>query len=103
MPLLAVAHLGGNSQESSVTLLIIMGDSPERLGNEASFVALCGVSPVEHFSRRHHFRRLHRGGRPAGQCRLHRIVQTRLRQDLRTQDYYARRIKEGKARREIIC
>ncbi|WP_262370790.1 transposase [Streptomyces sp. WAC01526] len=39
-----------------------MGDSPERLGNEASFVALCGVSPVEHFSRRHHCRRLNRGG-----------------------------------------
>ncbi|MGY5134405.1 hypothetical protein ACWGJW_18665 [Streptomyces nigrescens] len=47
MPLLAAAHPVGNGQESAVTLLIIMGDSPE-------------------------------------------------------QDYYARRIKEGKARREII-
>jgi transposase len=29
-------------------------------------------------------------------------VFTRLRVDLRTQDYYERRIKEGKTRREIV-
>ncbi|MFB7185502.1 transposase [Streptomyces sp. NPDC056178] len=27
-----------------------MGDNPERLGSEASFAALCGVSPVERSS-----------------------------------------------------
>ncbi|MFE0379500.1 hypothetical protein ACFW1M_28895 [Streptomyces inhibens] len=33
---------------------------------------------------------------------LYRIVQTRLRDDPRTQDYDERRIKERKTRREII-
>jgi len=33
---------------------------------------------------------------------LHRIVFTRLRFDPRTQEYYERRTREGKTRREII-
>ncbi|MET9034335.1 hypothetical protein [Streptomyces mirabilis] len=33
---------------------------------------------------------------------LHRIVFIRLRVDPRTQDYYERRIKEDKTRREIV-
>ncbi|MER5822843.1 hypothetical protein ABT086_11340 [Streptomyces mirabilis] len=33
---------------------------------------------------------------------LHRIVFIRLRVDPRTQDYYVRRIKEDKTRREIV-
>ncbi|WP_405412666.1 transposase [Streptomyces decoyicus] len=47
---------------SAVTLLITMGNKPERLGSEASFAALCGVSLIEHSSGRHHCRRLNRGG-----------------------------------------
>ncbi|MFI6932378.1 MULTISPECIES: transposase [Streptomyces] len=33
--------------DSAAALLITAGDNPERLGSEASFAALCGVSPVE--------------------------------------------------------
>lgn len=73
------------------TLLITVGDNPERLGSEASFAALCGVSPVERSS----------GSRQTNAA-LHRIVQTRLRVDPRTQDYCERRIKEGKTRREVV-
>ncbi|SHM26524.1 hypothetical protein SAMN05216268_109309 [Streptomyces yunnanensis] len=40
--------------------------------------------------------------RPAANAALHRIVQSRLRFDPRTQDYYERRTKEGKTRREIV-
>ncbi|MFE0378418.1 transposase [Streptomyces inhibens] len=63
---------------------------------KASGSALCGLSPVEHSSGRHHYRRLNRGGDRQANAALHRIVQTRLRYDPRTQDYYARRMKEGK-------
>ncbi|WP_313667725.1 transposase [Streptomyces luteogriseus] len=35
---------------SAVTLLITMGDNPERLNTEAPFAALCGSSPVEYSS-----------------------------------------------------
>ncbi|MFI0806896.1 IS110 family transposase [Streptomyces echinatus] len=34
---------------TAVTLLITVGDNPERLGSEASFAALCGVSPRRAF------------------------------------------------------
>lgn len=37
----------GIGPDSAVTLLITMGDNPERLNTEASFAALCKVSPVE--------------------------------------------------------
>ena len=78
------------------------GDNPERLDSEASFAALCGVSPVERSSGRRQFRRLNRGGDRQANAALHRIVFTRLRVDPRTQDYYERRIQEGKTRREIV-
>ncbi|MFF8789411.1 transposase [Streptomyces sp. NPDC015125] len=73
-----------------------------RLGGEASFAALCGVSPVERSSGRHHYRRLNRGGDRQANAALQRIVQARLRFDPRTRDYYERRTKEGKTRREIV-
>lgn len=44
----------------------------------------------------------YRGGDRQANAALHRIVHTRLRCDARTRDYYERRIKEGKTRREII-
>ncbi|WP_420718157.1 transposase [Streptomyces sp. NRRL WC-3725] len=82
-----------------------IGHRPPRgatLGSEASFAALCGVSPVERSSDSRQYRRLNRGGDRQANAALHRIVQTRLRVDPRTQDYYERRSKEGKTRREIV-
>ncbi|MFD8931483.1 transposase [Streptomyces mirabilis] len=52
----------GIGPDTAVTLLITIGDNPERLGSEASFAALCGVSPVERSSGRRQYRRLNRGG-----------------------------------------
>ncbi|WP_443068946.1 IS110 family transposase [Streptomyces sp. NBC_01361] len=92
----------GIGPDTAVALLIAVGDNPERLGSEASFAALCGVSPVERSSGSRQFRRLNRGGDRQANAALHRIVFTRLRVDPRTHDYYERRIKEGKTRREII-
>ncbi|WP_406517005.1 transposase [Streptomyces sp. NBC_00134] len=40
----------GIGPDTAVALLIAVGDNPERLGSEASFAALCGVSPVERSS-----------------------------------------------------
>ncbi|MFD8231656.1 transposase [Streptomyces sp. NPDC059696] len=92
----------GIGPDTAVTLLITVGDNPERLDSEASFASLCGVSPVERSSGRRQVRRLNRGGDRQANAALHRIVFTRLRVDPRTQDYYERRIKEGKTRREIV-
>jgi transposase len=92
----------GIGPDSAVTLLITMGDNPERLGTERSFAALCGVSPIEYSSGRQNSRRLNRGGDRQANAALHRIVFTRLRHDPRTQACYERRTQEGKTRREII-
>ncbi|GAA1930915.1 hypothetical protein GCM10009753_75930 [Streptantibioticus ferralitis] len=97
--LLTVVGIG---PDTAVTLLITMGDNPERLRSEGSFAALCGVSPVERSSGSRQYRRLNRGGDRQANAALHRIVQTRVRFDRRTQDYYERRIKEGKTPREIV-
>ncbi|WP_308043522.1 transposase [Streptomyces olivaceus] len=54
--------LVGVGPDSAVTLLITMGDNPERLNTEASFAALCGVSPIEYSSGQRSTRRLNHGG-----------------------------------------
>ncbi|MDX2758869.1 IS110 family transposase [Streptomyces sp. ME08-AFT2] len=92
----------GIGPDSAATLLITMGDNPERLNTEASFAALCGVSPIEYSSGRRSTRRLNYGGDRQANAALHRIVFTRLRHDPRTQAYFERRTQEGKTRREII-
>jgi len=92
----------GIGPDSAVTLLITMGDNPERLKTEPSFAALCGVSPIEYSSGRRRTRRLNHGGDRQANAALHRIVFTRLRHDPRTRAYYERRTQEGKTRREII-
>ncbi|MFI5519961.1 IS110 family transposase [Streptomyces platensis] len=97
--LLTVVGIG---PDTAVTLLITVGDNPERLGSEASFAALCGVSPVERSSGSRQYRRLNRGGDRQANAALQRIVLTRLRFDARTQEYCERRVKEGKTRREIV-
>ncbi|WP_306298019.1 transposase [Streptomyces sp. 13-12-16] len=78
------------------------GRQPERLKTEASFAALCGVSPVEYSSGRRSTRRLNYGGDRQANAALHRIVFTRLRHDSRPQAYFEHRTREGKTHREFI-
>lgn len=92
----------GVGPDSAAALLIAAGDNPERLASEASFAALCGVSPVEQSSGKTQRRRLNRGGNRQANAALHRIVVTRLRRDARTRLYLERRTKQGMSKREII-
>ncbi|WP_131739178.1 IS110 family transposase [Actinomadura roseirufa] len=92
----------GVGPDSAAALLIAAGDNPDRLASEASFAALCGVSPVEHSSGKSQHRRLNRGGNRQANAALYRIVIPRIRRDQRTRTYLERRTKQGKSRREII-
>jgi transposase len=92
----------GVGPDTAAALLIAAGDNPERLHSEASFAALCGVSPVEASSGKTHRRRLNRGGDRHANCALHTIVLSRLRWDTRSRAYVQRRITEGKTKREAI-
>ncbi|HEU0086885.1 MAG TPA: IS110 family transposase [Pseudonocardiaceae bacterium] len=92
----------GVAPDTAATLLIAAGDNPERLRTEASFAALCGVSPIEASSGKTHRRRLNRGGDRHANCALHTIVLSRLRWDACSRAYVQRRITEGKTKREAI-
>jgi transposase len=94
--------LAGIGTDNAATLLIVAGDNPQRLGSEASFANLCGVSPIEASSGKVVRHRLNRGGNREANRALYMICLARMRRDPRTQEYVARRTQEGKSKREIV-
>jgi transposase len=88
--------------ESAAQLLLTAGDNSERLHSEASFAALCGVSPVPASSGKITRHRINRGGDRAANSALHIIAIGRLRTDPRTKAYVTRRIAEGHSKLEAI-
>src|SRR5918911_1529498 len=92
----------GVGPDTAAVLLVTAGDNPQRLHSEASFAALCGVSPVEASSGKAQRRRLNRGGDRQANRALYSIVMSRLRWDTRTRNYIQRRISEGRTPREAI-
>jgi len=94
--------LNGSGTQTASVLLIAAGDNPDRLNSPASFVALCGASPLDASSGRQQRHRLNRGGDRQANAALYIIVISRLRWDRPTQDYMARRLAEGKTRKEVI-
>lgn len=92
----------GVGVDTAGALLVAAGDNPHRLRSERSFVALCGVSPLDASSGRQRRHRLNRGGDRCANNALWRIVLVRMSNDPRTRDYVARRRAEGRTTREII-
>jgi len=92
----------GVGPDVAAILLVAAGDNPERLRNEASFAAMCGVSPVEASSGMTVRHRLNRSGNRQANHALWRMATNRLITDAETRAYAARRTSEGKSRREII-
>lgn len=95
--------LPGVGPDVASTLLVTAGDNPHRLLAERSFAALCGTSPLPTSSGKKQDRhRLNRGGDRQANAALWRIALVRLSHDQRTRDYMARRISEGKTKREAL-
>lgn len=92
----------GVGADTAAVLLVTAGDNPERMRSEASFAALCGVSPVQASSGRIVRHRLNRGGNRQANNALWRIATTRMRWHQPTIHYVEKRRTEGKTRREII-
>ena len=86
----------------AATLLVLAGDNPQRLGSEASFASLCGVSPIEASSGKVVRHRLNRGGNRDANRALHMVCVVRMGSDRRTKAYVARRLAEGKSKWEIM-
>jgi transposase len=97
--LIAVEGVG---TDTAASLLIAAGDNPERLRSEAAFAHLCGVAPIPASSGKIVRHRLNRRGNRDANRALYTIAFGRMRRDLRTRDYVARRTAEGKSKKEII-
>ncbi|HZJ09190.1 MAG TPA: IS110 family transposase, partial [Trueperaceae bacterium] len=83
-------------------LVITASGNPHRIRNEAAFATLCGAAPIPASSGRTNRHRLNRGGDRHANSALHRIALIRLQHDPRTQAYAARKIKEGKSKKDTL-
>ncbi len=97
-----LVSLYGVGPDTAGALVVAAGDNPERLGNEATFAHLCGVSPLDASSGKQLRHRLNRGGDRQANSALWRIVLTRMASDPRTQRYVERRCKEGLTKAEAM-
>lgn len=98
----AVLGLDCVGVHSAAQLLMAAGDNPERLHSEAAFAKLCAACPKPASSGKTVRHRLDRGGDRRANKALFRIVIVRMRFDPRTRAYVARRLAEGRSKREII-
>ena len=98
----ALASLRGIGPDTAASLLVAVGDNPERLEREASSARLCGVAPLATSSGKTSRHRLNRGGNRDANRALHVLALGRMSWDERTRAYVARRTAEGKSKREIL-
>jgi transposase len=94
--------LFGVGSDSAGALLVAAGDNSDRLRSNAAFAMLCGASPIPASSGKTRRHRLNRGGDRQANAALHRIVVARLRHHQPPKDYLARRIRQGKSKKEAI-
>jgi transposase len=92
----------GVGTDTAAILLVAAGENPQRFKNEATFAALCGVSPVQVSSGKPQRHRLNRSGNRQANHALWRIVRVRMIWDPTTKAYAERRTAEGKSDREIV-
>ncbi|WP_035586487.1 transposase, partial [Eggerthella lenta] len=82
--------------------LLAAGANVSRLRSEASFSMLCGASPVPVSSGRADRHRLSRAGDRRANSALYTMAITRMAHDERTRSYVARRMSEGKTKKDAI-
>jgi transposase len=92
----------GVGADVAAALLIAVGGNPDRLVSEASFAALCGVSPIPASSGKTNRHHLNRGGDRQANAALHAVGLARLRRDPTTRAYLTRRTAEGLSKKDIM-
>jgi transposase len=98
----ALTSLRGVGTDTAASLLVAVGDNPQRLKSEVSFARLCGVAPVPASSGKAIRHSLNRGGNREANRALHVLALGRMSWDERTREYVAKRTAEGKSKREIL-
>ena len=94
--------INGVGTDVATALLVAAGDNPERLRSEATFAHLCGVAPIDASSGKNERHRLNRGGDRQANSALWHIVITRMVCDEHTRTYIARRMAQGRTKKEAI-
>lgn len=97
-----MVEVAGVGYYTAALLLVAAGDNPHRLRSEATWAKLCGVAPLAASSGKVIRYRLNRGGDRQANHALWIIVASRLSFHAPTKAYMARRLAEGKSRREVI-
>ena len=92
----------GAGPHVAARLLLAAGANVSRLRSEASFSMLCGASPVPVSSGRADRHRLSRAGDRRANSALYTMAITRMAHDERTRSYVARRMSEGKTKKDAI-
>jgi transposase len=92
----------GVGVDTAAILLIAVGENPRRLKSEAAFAHLCGVAPIPASSGKTIRHRLNRQGNQDANRALHMVVLYRMSREKRTRAYVAKRMAEGKSKREIL-
>jgi transposase len=100
----ALLNIYGVGTDVAATILVAVGDNPERIPNEAAFAKLCGVAPLPANSgKRTNRHKLNPGGNRHANSALWHIVLTRTSQkEPRTAAYFERRREQGLTNREIF-
>jgi transposase len=91
----------GIGPEIAARMLLVAGDNPTRLRNDAALAALCGASPIEASSGKTTRHRLNRGGDRQANSALWLIANNRMIHHPQTRDYVKRRTADGKTTKEI--
>jgi hypothetical protein len=87
---------------AAARIVVAAGSNPERMGSEAAFSMLCGTAPIPVSSGRKDRFRLNRGGDRQANRAIHDIVRCRMSKEERTRDYLAKKMAEGKTKKEAI-
>jgi hypothetical protein len=91
----------GIGPQIAARLLLVAGDNPTRLRNDAALAALCGASPVEASSGKTIRHRLNRGGDRQANSALWLIATNRMIHDPTTRAYVNKKTSDGKSTKEI--
>ena len=82
--------------------MIVSCSHPGRVRSEAAFARLAGAAPIPASSGQTTRHRLSRGGDRQLNRAPHTVILHRRHHDQATKDYIARRVAEGKSRREAV-
>lgn len=87
---------------TAAQLLMTAADNIDRVTTEAKFARLTGSAPVPASSGKTTRMRLHRGGDRQANRALHLIAVGRMKNHQPTRDYVAKKLAEGKTKRDAI-